>query len=49
MKYVRKIQCPFELDLSDVKLLNSRAEELRRSKSGLIRQLIREHLREIVQ
>jgi hypothetical protein len=43
----RKIQSPFELDNGDVKALNAKALQLQRSKSSIIRQLIREHLQEI--
>jgi predicted transcriptional regulator len=41
---MRKIQTPFELDKTDVEALNGKARKLRRSKSSIIRQLIREHL-----
>jgi predicted transcriptional regulator len=39
-----KKQCPFELERKDVKELSSKAEQLQRSKSSIIRQLIREYL-----
>jgi len=42
-----KIQSPFELDKRDVKALNDKARQLQRSKSSIIRQLIREYLDKI--
>jgi predicted DNA-binding protein len=43
----RKILSPFELDACDVKALNEKSKRLQRSKSSIIRQLIRGHLGEI--
>ena len=43
----RKVQSPFELDGTDVKALDVKSKELQRSKSSIIRQLIREYLDEI--
>jgi hypothetical protein len=43
----RKIQSPFELEKADIKALNEKASELQRSKSSIIRQLIREYLPKI--
>jgi predicted DNA-binding protein len=43
----RKVQSPFELDRNDVKALDAKSEKLQRSKSSIVRQLIREHLDKI--
>lgn len=43
----RKIQSPFELEKKDVKALDEKARQLQRSKSSIIRQLIREYLPKI--
>jgi hypothetical protein len=43
----RKIQSPFELEKREVKVLNEKARQLQRSKSSIIRQLIREYLPKI--
>jgi len=43
----RKIQSPFELEKTDIKALNEKARQLQRSKSSIIRQLIREYLPKI--
>ena len=44
---MRKIQSPFELEKTDIKALNEKASQLQRSKSSIIRQLIREYLPKI--
>jgi hypothetical protein len=43
----RKIQSPFELDRADIKALDEKSKKLQRSKSSIIRQLIREYLPKI--
>ena len=43
----RKIQSPFHLDDGNVKALDEKSRQLQRSKSSIIRQLIREYLDEI--
>jgi hypothetical protein len=43
----RKIQSPFELEKADIKALNEKASQMQRSKSSIIRQLIREYLQKI--
>ena len=41
---MRKIQSPFELEKPDVEAINEKSKKLQRSKSSIIRQLIREYL-----